>query len=159
MSFYLTPVPHFVKEGLLKNKAFAGYSKFCFIHLDLKRANTSTYHHELVHVKQWWLVTIISFFLFWFLLSFIPNLSYDWLYSLVLSISPFALLYKFSERFRFEMECMAYAKTLECRIKSDGFDKASRYIDDITPVIRSVYDFKKYTNSEIKDRIFYWYRG
>ena len=90
-----------------------GYARWFYIAIRPKYKDDKGIHaHELEHVKQWWITTILA------ALAIAGGLYYTQaapgLYSLVgLSLAVFQVLYSFFPRFKLKMEVLAYREQLK----------------------------------------------
>lgn len=147
----LTPLPHVWWKTDLKD-SWSGVSNFMFIRLDKDRADDSTYEHELTHLKQAYAVNgifMLLLFLIYTPLTF-------------LGLAAYAALYTVSQRFRFEMEAMAWAVSCEHKSFPKDPDRWFRWVSTFLTKSYKL-DVREYTEDRIYDRVsFYWnllYKG
>jgi hypothetical protein len=95
------PLTFYWSKGVGEGAAASTRLCFIFIRPD-KKSDEGLYQHELMHVKQWSLVTLVSALL---IAAVYPPL-------IGLAISVYGMLYMGSRSFRLWMEVQAYKKQL-----------------------------------------------
>jgi len=105
-------IPHIIKYTDDMPAWMGGYAKWFYIAIRPKYKDDKGIHaHELEHVKQWWITSIIACALIAAVLWYTkPPLDY---YSLViLGLVTFQLLYAGIPQFKLKMEVLAYKKQI-----------------------------------------------
>jgi hypothetical protein len=89
-----------------------GYAKWFYIAIRPKYKDDAGIHaHELEHVKQWWITTIIATALIAAIVWYTKSPQHYYIYS-SLGLVMFQLLYMVIPQFKLRMEVLAYKKQL-----------------------------------------------
>jgi hypothetical protein len=90
-----------------------GYAKWFYIAIRPKYKDDKGIHaHELEHVKQWWITTILAALLIAGGLYFTQAAPVQYIYT-GLSLAVFQLLYSIIPQFKLRMEVLAYREQLK----------------------------------------------
>jgi hypothetical protein len=104
-------VPHIIKYTDDMPAWMGGYAKWFYIAIRPKYKDDKGIHaHELEHVKQWWITSIISCALLAFWIWYAGE-KFPYWYS-VMGLVVFQFLYSTFDSFKLKMEVLAYKKQL-----------------------------------------------
>ena len=105
-------VPHITRYTDDMPAWMGGYAKWFYIAIRPKyRDDKGIHEHELQHVKQWWITSIIACALlaFWVWYAQVPDHNYIFC---ALGLVVFQFLYTTFDSFKLKMEVLAYKKQL-----------------------------------------------
>lgn len=155
MKFKISPFPHLVRyKDLAGTKN--GSASMISITLDQERGKHHVYVHELVHVLQWYLTTILLGSLF-----FVASWAYYettrfWPLAFALGSSVMPLLYLFSESFKRQAEAMCFG--VASNFYSDDLGTNEEYLRHVAKYMADGYDIDKYHWTDTFARMQMWRR-
>lgn len=150
IEFHLKPVPHIIHKKELSAEV-DGRARAFYIELDKNKSTKVTRLHELTHVIQWYVISILTFTPF--ILTYLITNDSTALVPSPLAFSFHSFLYFISKTYRTEAETMAFGYSIS------GLRPSSRdnYIYQVSQKFSNHYDTPKYSSIDISNKIYNYF--